>query len=112
MTMRAPACMRPLAVLDRHGVFVGYASLFNRRDAAGDVVMPGASGRPLTGSLAEPAKAGTAKANTEMAIRSKRDLVKVFDIVGIPFLCRSFTYHFQRFSSATAHISPFRQTCT
>ena len=47
MTMRAPACMRPLAVLDRHGVFVGYASLFNRRDAAGDVVMPGAFAHSL-----------------------------------------------------------------
>jgi HK97 family phage prohead protease len=29
-------------VLDAHGVFVGYASLFNRRDGAGDIVMPGA----------------------------------------------------------------------
>jgi uncharacterized protein len=37
-----PRSMRPLAVLDATGVFVGYASLFNRRDAAGDVVMPGA----------------------------------------------------------------------
>jgi HK97 family phage prohead protease len=34
--------MRPLAVLDAHGVFVGYASLFGRRDQAGDIVMPGA----------------------------------------------------------------------
>ena len=38
----APRSMRPLAVLDSTGVFVGYASLFNRRDAAGDIVMPGA----------------------------------------------------------------------
>jgi HK97 family phage prohead protease len=37
-----PRSMRPLAVLDATGVFVGYASLFNRRDGAGDVVMPGA----------------------------------------------------------------------
>jgi HK97 family phage prohead protease len=38
----APRSTRPLAVLDAHGVFVGYASLFNRRDQAGDIVMPGA----------------------------------------------------------------------
>ena len=38
----APRSMRPLAIADAHGVFVGYASLFNRRDAAGDIVMPGA----------------------------------------------------------------------
>src|SRR6476469_544243 len=38
----APRSTRPLAVLDAQGVFVGYASLFNRRDQAGDIVMPGA----------------------------------------------------------------------
>jgi uncharacterized protein len=44
MTLRAsaPRSTRPLAVLDAKGVFVGYASLFNRRDGAGDIVMPGA----------------------------------------------------------------------
>jgi HK97 family phage prohead protease len=44
MTTRAtaPRSTRPLAVLDSHGVFVGYASLFNRRDGEGDIVMPGA----------------------------------------------------------------------
>jgi len=43
----APRSMRPLAVLDAHGVFVGYASLFNRRDAMGDIVMPGAFAESL-----------------------------------------------------------------
>ena len=38
----APRSMRPLAVCDATGVFVGYASLFNKRDQAGDIVMPGA----------------------------------------------------------------------
>jgi HK97 family phage prohead protease len=38
---------RPLAACSGSGVFVGYASLFGRRDGAGDVVMPGA----FTGSL-------------------------------------------------------------
>ena len=44
MTARssAPRRMRPLAVLDAHGVFIDYASLFGRRDQAGDIVMPGA----------------------------------------------------------------------
>jgi uncharacterized protein len=31
-----------LQAVSGHGVFVGYASLFNRRDGQGDVVMPGA----------------------------------------------------------------------
>jgi hypothetical protein len=53
-------------------------------------VIPGASGSPLTGSLAEPAKAGTARASTEVAMRSKSDLVTAFDIGDIPFLFRSF----------------------
>ena len=38
----APRSTRPLAVCDATGVFVGYASLFNKRDQAGDIVMPGA----------------------------------------------------------------------
>jgi len=33
---------RPLAACSGTGVFVGYASLFGRRDQSGDVVMPGA----------------------------------------------------------------------
>ena len=33
---------RPLSACSGTGVFVGYASLFGRRDAQGDVVMPGA----------------------------------------------------------------------
>ncbi len=33
---------RPLQALRDHGVFTGYASLFGKRDAAGDIVMPGA----------------------------------------------------------------------
>lgn len=33
---------RPLAVIAETGVFVGYASLFNRADQSGDVVLPGA----------------------------------------------------------------------
>lgn len=33
---------KPLQVLNGHGVFTGYASLFGKRDAAGDIVMPGA----------------------------------------------------------------------
>jgi hypothetical protein len=33
---------RPLAVVNDTGVFVGYASLFNRADQAGDMVLPGA----------------------------------------------------------------------
>ncbi len=33
---------RPLAVIAETGVFVGYASLFNRADASGDIVLPGA----------------------------------------------------------------------
>jgi uncharacterized protein len=32
----------PLLVLSHHSVFTGYASLFNRRDATGDIIMPGA----------------------------------------------------------------------
>jgi HK97 family phage prohead protease len=48
-TTRASAqrSMRPLAVLDATGVFVGYASLFNQKDAAGDIVMPGAFAESL-----------------------------------------------------------------
>jgi HK97 family phage prohead protease len=38
---------RPLAVCAGRGVFTGYASLFGRRDAAGDVVMPGAFAETL-----------------------------------------------------------------
>ena len=33
---------RPLSACSGTGVFVGYASLFGRRDSSGDVVMPGA----------------------------------------------------------------------
>ncbi len=33
---------KPLQALKDHGVFTGYASLFGKRDAAGDIVMPGA----------------------------------------------------------------------
>jgi hypothetical protein len=33
---------RPVAAVAGSGVFVGYASLFGRRDGAGDIVMPGA----------------------------------------------------------------------
>lgn len=32
----------PLQALSGHGVFAGYASLFGKRDQAGDIVMPGA----------------------------------------------------------------------
>jgi hypothetical protein len=32
----------PLQVCSGHGVFTGYASLFGRRDGAGDIMMPGA----------------------------------------------------------------------
>jgi HK97 family phage prohead protease len=39
---RASARLKPLAALNGHGVFVGYASLFGRRDTAGDIVMKGA----------------------------------------------------------------------
>ena len=43
MTQRAlNGGTRPLAVVPETGVFVGYASLFNRLDGAGDMVMPGA----------------------------------------------------------------------
>lgn len=38
---------RPLAVCAGRGVFTGYASLFGRRDASGDVVMPGAFAETL-----------------------------------------------------------------
>jgi hypothetical protein len=51
-------------------------------------VTPGDRGRPLTGSLAELAKAGTARASIEVAMRSKSDLVTAFDIADIPFRCR------------------------
>jgi HK97 family phage prohead protease len=37
-----PRGTRPLAVVSESGVFVGYASLFNRADAAGDIILPGA----------------------------------------------------------------------
>jgi uncharacterized protein len=33
---------RPLQALSGHGVFVGYASLFGKRDQTGDIIMPGA----------------------------------------------------------------------
>jgi HK97 family phage prohead protease len=33
---------KPLQALSAHGVFAGYASLFGKRDAQGDIVMPGA----------------------------------------------------------------------
>jgi uncharacterized protein len=33
---------QPLLVLSHHNIFTGYASLFNKRDAAGDIVMRGA----------------------------------------------------------------------
>lgn len=38
---------RPLAVVPERAVFVGYASLFNRPDAQGDVVLPGAFSHSL-----------------------------------------------------------------
>ena len=38
-----PKGTRPLAVLNDSGVFVGYAALFNRADASGDIIMPGYS---------------------------------------------------------------------
>ncbi|CAN5208369.1 HK97 family phage prohead protease [soil metagenome] len=44
---RTSARMRPLAALNGHGVFVGYASLFGRRDQAGDIVMKGAFAESL-----------------------------------------------------------------
>jgi hypothetical protein len=37
-----PRGTRPRAVLAETGVFVGYASLFNRADSSGDIVLPGA----------------------------------------------------------------------
>ena len=36
---------RPLAAVSGTGVFVGYASLFGRRDSQGDIVLPGAFAR-------------------------------------------------------------------
>jgi uncharacterized protein len=33
---------RPVQVLSGHGVFVGYASLFGKRDQTNDIIMPGA----------------------------------------------------------------------
>ncbi len=33
---------KPLQAASGSGVFVGYASLFGKRDSAGDIVMPGA----------------------------------------------------------------------
>jgi hypothetical protein len=44
-------------------------------------VIPGAKGRPLTGSLTDPAKAGIARARSEITMRSKTDLVTAFGIV-------------------------------
>ena len=38
---------RPLAAVSGTGVFVGYASLFGRRDSQGDIVLPGAFARSL-----------------------------------------------------------------
>ena len=38
---------RPLAAFAGTGVFVGYASLFGKRDGAGDIMMPGAFGQSL-----------------------------------------------------------------
>ena len=38
---------RPLSACSGSGVFVGYASLFGRRDQAGDVVLPGAFAQSL-----------------------------------------------------------------
>ncbi len=38
----SPRGTRPRAVISATGVFVGYASLFGRADASGDIVMPGA----------------------------------------------------------------------
>jgi len=38
---------RPLSACSGTGVFVGYASLFGERDAAGDVVLPGAFAQTL-----------------------------------------------------------------
>jgi uncharacterized protein len=37
-----PLALRPLQVTSGTGVFVGYASLFGKRDGSGDMVMPGA----------------------------------------------------------------------
>ena len=42
-----PKGTRPLAVLNDSGVFVGYAALFNRADATGDIIMPGAFAESL-----------------------------------------------------------------
>lgn len=42
-----PKGTRPLAVLNDTGVFVGYAALFNRADATGDIIMPGAFSESL-----------------------------------------------------------------
>ncbi len=42
-----PKGTRPLAVLNDCGVFVGYAALFNRADATGDIIMPGAFSESL-----------------------------------------------------------------
>jgi translation initiation factor 1 (eIF-1/SUI1) len=47
---------------------------------------PGGKGRPVTGSLAEPAKAGAPRARIEAAMRRKRNLVTVFDMVDNPLL--------------------------
>jgi hypothetical protein len=49
-----PKGTRPRAVVQDTGVFVGYASLFNRADASGDVVMPGA----FTASLKQRGASG------------------------------------------------------
>lgn len=38
---------RPLSACSGSGVFVGYASLFGRRDSQGDIVLPGAFARSL-----------------------------------------------------------------
>jgi uncharacterized protein len=42
MTTPPKGAGRILPVLSGHGVFTGYASLFGRKDQAGDIVMPGA----------------------------------------------------------------------
>lgn len=47
MNGRGSARMRPLAARDGHGVFVGYASLYGRRNQAGDIVMKGAFAESL-----------------------------------------------------------------
>lgn len=39
---------RPLAAVSGTGVFVGYASLFGKRDGAGDIMMPGAFANSLS----------------------------------------------------------------